>query len=80
MTDYRCYCLDAAGHIHNVTTIATDCDERARTHGAELLDQCHHAAVEIWAGARRIAQITRFERAAARNAATAGSCCGNGAS
>jgi hypothetical protein len=62
MADYRFYWLDRADHIKDVTVVATDGDENARERGAEMLEASSYGAVEIWAGARCLGQLTKERR------------------
>jgi len=59
MPSYRCYCLDPAGCVRAVATIAAETDDRAQQAAAMLLDSSVHHAVELWVDRRRVSTIDR---------------------
>jgi hypothetical protein len=59
MPSYRCYCLDPAGCVRAVSSIAAESDDRAEQAAAVLLDSSIHHAVELWVDRRLVTTIDR---------------------
>lgn len=59
MPRYRCYCLDPAGCVRAVSSIAAESDARAQQAAAVLLDSSMHHAVELWVDRRLVGTIDR---------------------
>jgi hypothetical protein len=59
MPSYRCYCLDPAGCVRAVSTIAAETDDGAEQAAAELLGSSLHHAVELWVDRRLVGTIDR---------------------
>lgn len=55
MRYYRCYFLDADGHVLAAEVVQADTDEEALARAAEMLSgRPHYRSIEVWDGARRI--------------------------
>ena len=59
MTDYRLYCLDAAGRFFRCEEFSAANDEAAAERALALRGD---SAAELWAGARMVASFSRSVR------------------
>jgi hypothetical protein len=59
MPSYRCYCLDPAGCVRAVSSIAAESDDRAEQAAATLLGLSMHHSVELWVDRRLVSTIDR---------------------
>jgi hypothetical protein len=59
MAQYRCYFLDALGHVISFVTIITATEALACAEANNLWNASPHHGVELWSGSQMIHHIVR---------------------